>query len=134
MPRGGRIDLSVSSPVLCGEDAWVDIEVADTGSGMGPQTLSRIFEPFFTTKEPGKGSGLGLAMVKAFVEQLGGRISVVSQPDEGTRFTLTLKAAAEASRANVTPLDAADKAPTRPGLAAASSQARPSRGVVPSRL
>ena len=113
MPRGGRIDLSVSSPVLCGEDAWVDIEVADTGSGMGPQTLSRIFEPFFTTKEPGKGSGLGLAMVKAFVEQLGGRISVVSQPDEGTRFTLTLKAAAEASRANATPLDAADKAPTQ---------------------
>ena len=112
MPRGGKIGLSVKPVSRPGEAPEVDIEVTDTGSGMGPQTLSRIFEPFFTTKEPGKGSGLGLAMVKAFVEQLGGRIAVDSQFGQGTRFTLTLKAAAAPAGRSV-PGAAAGVASTR---------------------
>lgn len=95
MDKGGRIRLSVNR--VTGHDGaeLVEIEVADTGSGIEPDTLSQIFEPFFTTKEPGKGSGLGLAMVKAFVEQLGGHIRVASEMGRGTRFTLTLQAAPE---------------------------------------
>ena len=52
--------------------------------------MAHIFEPFYTTKDQGRGSGLGLAMVKAFVTQVGGRIEVRSTPGQGTCFTLTL--------------------------------------------
>jgi CheY-like chemotaxis protein len=57
---------------------------------MDRETLDRIFEPFFTTKAPGKGSGLGLAMVHALVGEAGGVVDVTSMKGVGTTFTLIL--------------------------------------------
>ena len=66
------------------------IEIADTGSGVPPDVLSRIFDPFFSTKGPGKGYGLGLAISLTLAESLGGGINVTSKTGEGCVFRLWL--------------------------------------------
>jgi signal transduction histidine kinase len=73
--------------------AFVRVSVSDTGSGMTEATLQRIFEPFFTTKAPGKGTGLGLAMVRSTVYDAGGFINVDSALTKGTTFHLYFPAA-----------------------------------------
>jgi signal transduction histidine kinase/ActR/RegA family two-component response regulator len=85
---GGAMDFTTPHIVLT---------VTDTGAGMPPAVLARIFEPFYTTKAIGKGSGLGLAQVWAFVTQTGGRIIVDSQPGAGTTFLIYLPLSAVAS-------------------------------------
>jgi signal transduction histidine kinase len=62
------------------------IEVADTGPGMTPEVEKRMFEPFFTTKA--QGTGLGLAMVYAFVKRHGGNVTLLTKPGQGTRLRL----------------------------------------------
>jgi CheY-like chemotaxis protein len=62
--------------------------VKDTGIGMNEETKAQIFEPFFTTKERGKGTGLGLSTVYGLVEHNGGKISVDSEPEKGSAFTI----------------------------------------------
>lgn len=72
----------------------VQVAVCDDGSGIPPEALERIFEPFFTTKEPGKGTGLGLALVYNIVEDLGGEIQIespVKGRDRGTCVHLTFR-------------------------------------------
>jgi PAS domain S-box-containing protein len=64
------------------------IAIADNGPGIPDDVLSKLFKPFFTTKA--RGSGLGLTIVKKFVEVMGGRIDVRTQPDAGTTFTVIL--------------------------------------------
>lgn len=71
---------------------FVVIAVADTGSGMSPDTLAHVFEPFFTTKPPGQGTGLGLATVFGIIRQAGGQIDVESVPQKGTTFRILLPA------------------------------------------
>lgn len=84
--RDGLIRIKLDRP----DDAHVSIAVSDNGSGIPPEIMSRIFEPFFTTKEVGKGTGLGLAMVRSIITQMGGTIDCISAPGQGTTFTICL--------------------------------------------
>jgi signal transduction histidine kinase len=69
----------------------VELSVADCGIGMTDETMKRAFDPFFTTKSGGLG-GVGLPMVKRFVEGAGGQIRLSSMPGAGTTVTLFLPA------------------------------------------
>jgi two-component system, cell cycle sensor histidine kinase and response regulator CckA len=91
MPGGGRLVIrteEVTSPAssACNPLSTVRLEVRDIGCGMDPETRARVFEPFFTTKEPGKGTGLGLAAVRAVTRALGGHVSVETEVGLGTAF------------------------------------------------
>ena len=88
MPEGGTLTLTTRA----GQDSDVEIEMADTGSGIAPEHLSRIFEPFFTTKA--YGTGLGLTNVKRLIEDNGGTLIVNSTVGKGTSCTLRFRAAA----------------------------------------
>jgi signal transduction histidine kinase/ActR/RegA family two-component response regulator len=76
------------------ERATLRFEIADTGPGIPPEKLSRIFEPFFRVNDSAhteiEGRGLGLAIADFIVTHMGGKISVESEPDKGTRFGFTL--------------------------------------------
>jgi len=100
MPGGGVLTISTDRRAEDsgdGEDRrWVAISVADTGAGIPQELHSQVFDPFFTTKPVGSGTGLGLAMVKGFVVQSGGRVSLVSRPGEGTTIDILLPEAIDA--------------------------------------
>jgi PAS domain S-box-containing protein len=99
MPKGGTLTLATENrrlpePVAASlkESAgdYVVISVADTGTGMPPEVLSRVFEPFFTTKEVGRGTGLGLSQVYGFAKQSGGFVTIESKPMQGTAVSIFL--------------------------------------------
>ncbi len=100
MPGGGSVSIrtfntSVKQSIQRGHDVmkagdYVQIEVADTGTGIAKEDLSRIFEPFFSTKEVGAGTGLGLSTVYGIIHQTGGYIFADSAPGDGTTFTIYL--------------------------------------------
>jgi PAS domain S-box-containing protein len=105
MPSGGALTLAAGTEMVSAglphpagltPGSFVRIEVIDNGCGMDRAVLARVTEPFFTTKEPSKGTGLGLAMAKGFVEQSGGSLSIDSAVGQGTRVTLWLPAAKRA--------------------------------------
>jgi signal transduction histidine kinase len=83
MPSGGLLTVrtGLATP-------HVFLEVEDTGVGIAPELRDKVFSPFFSTK--GKGSGLGLAMIKKFLDDMGGTVHLTSIPGEGTRVTLLL--------------------------------------------
>jgi two-component system, NtrC family, sensor kinase len=85
MPKGGW--LSIATRV---EHGHVVAEVADTGSGIPSEHLSRIYDPFFTTKAIGKGTGLGLSITYGIVREHDGSLTCESALGQGTRFTLML--------------------------------------------
>lgn len=84
MPRGGTLEIITSST----ESERARIKIADSGTGIPEENLSKIFDPFFTTKAPGEGTGLGLTLVHTIIERWGGTIQVESQRVKGTTFTI----------------------------------------------
>jgi nitrogen-specific signal transduction histidine kinase/ActR/RegA family two-component response regulator len=98
MPNGGRLRVETGSAViLAGEQSlqheadpgeYTVISVADTGTGMPPETVAKVFDPFFTTKPIGQGTGLGLSMVYGFARQSGGYVGIESEVGEGTTVRL----------------------------------------------
>ena len=94
MPNGGQIRLKVDPNAQLPDDPssrlYVMLEIQDQGSGIEPALLNRVFEPFFTTKADGKGTGLGLAVVKQVIDRAGGLVDVVSVLGEGTTFRIYL--------------------------------------------
>lgn len=100
MPDGGRICIETANVELKERDvnglaagSYVKVTVADTGTGMSPETAQRAFEPFYTTKEVGKGTGLGLSQVYGFIKQSGGEVKIRTAPGEGTAIAIYLPAA-----------------------------------------
>ncbi|HVZ63236.1 MAG TPA: response regulator [Lacunisphaera sp.] len=102
MPAGGTLSLRASNLLLDDDaaarlpgtraGAWIQVEVADTGTGISPEIVEHIWEPFFTTKGTGKGTGLGLATVRGIVATHQGAITLESKPGHGTVFRVLLPA------------------------------------------
>ncbi len=95
MPDGGSLTLTLraASPAS-GTGGAAIIDVEDTGQGMTPEVLQRVFEPFFTTKPVGKGTGLGMPIVRSIMDVHGGDVAIESTPAKGTRITLRFPAIA----------------------------------------
>jgi two-component system NtrC family sensor kinase len=81
---------TVSVRTRTGPGETVQVMVDDSGPGVSQEDQARIFEPFYTTKVDGKGTGLGLPIVKNIVEQHRGSIGVAKAPEGGARFLVTL--------------------------------------------
>ncbi|MGB3212803.1 MAG: ATP-binding protein [Desulforhopalus sp.] len=79
--------ISITTQTVAGD---VRVVIQDDGHGIDSAIIPHIFEPFFTTKETGKGTGLGLSITYGLIKKLGGDITVRSQLDKGTAFTITL--------------------------------------------
>ncbi|HEY6725646.1 MAG TPA: PAS domain S-box protein [Polyangiaceae bacterium] len=97
MPNGGEITVSTRNlparsrgAAAEREPPRVALSVVDTGSGMDAETLSHIFEPFFTTKPVGQGTGLGLSMASAIIDQAGGQLVAESEIGRGTSMSIIL--------------------------------------------
>lgn len=113
MPQGGDITVKAENVFVDENYARMHLEakpgrfivitVADTGTGMSPETLGRIFEPFYTTKEMGKGTGLGLSTALTIIKSHGGFVNVYSEAGKGTQFAVYFPAldAEEARRPSI---------------------------------
>ncbi len=120
MSGGGSLQITTSQKLVTAEDSarqpglktgeYALIIVKDNGHGMDAETTDRIFEPFYTTKDQGRGSGLGLSMVYGFIKQSGGYISVESERDRGTTFTVYLPRTKKAGLDSLVAPDVFDKA------------------------
>ena len=104
MPDGGVLHVRTENTRLGGGQTerqdlppgwYVSLVVADTGRGMPPETIKRIFEPFYSRKISGKGTGLGLTIVRRIVEHLHGHVRVDSTPGRGTTFRICFPAVEE---------------------------------------
>ena len=96
MPAGGELRIGAGI-VTQRKSRKLEVWVADTGTGIDPESLLHIFEPFFSTKPAG--SGIGLALVHRVIQDHGGDIEVRSEPGVGTTFTLRLPLAESAGDA-----------------------------------
>lgn len=85
MPQGGTITIETGM-----DNGFSTLAVADTGGGIAPEHIQEIFEPYFTTKDTG--IGLGLAVTKRIIEEHGGRIEIISEPEKGTVAMIRLPA------------------------------------------
>ena len=106
MPHGGKLTIETvnlrvddagaeDSPSGLAPGEYVGIFLTDTGHGMSDEVRKRAFDPFFTTKEPGKGTGLGLALVNAFATRFGGGCTIETKVGRGTTIRIYLPRYAE---------------------------------------
>ena len=86
MEDGGRLAITIGRHGA----THVRVTVADTGHGIPESDLKRVFEPFFSTRNGHGGTGLGLSVTYGMVSEMDGEITVSSQVNQGTRFTVTL--------------------------------------------
>ena len=88
----GRIEIRTwnEHPGIAETPTVLAVSFEDNGKGIASDQIESVFDPFYTTKEPGKGTGLGLAVSYMVIEKMGGTISVQSRLEEGTRFTIIL--------------------------------------------
>jgi signal transduction histidine kinase len=100
MPTGGILEVETTletTPNTPAEQVspWVVVRIRDNGHGISAAYMEKIFDPFFTTKEAGKGTGIGLAVCAQIIRAHGGCITVQSQLEEGSTFTVCLPVAKE---------------------------------------
>jgi|GEM_PF-2512148 len=98
--HGGTLTIGLTETTLVEREAtghvgpapgrYLKLQVHDSGEGIPPEIIGSIFDPYFTTKNQGDGTGLGLAVAYGIVKKLGGDISVESEPDSGSVFTVFL--------------------------------------------
>jgi signal transduction histidine kinase len=100
---GGRIIITTDavSDVERSGRLWLQIRIHDNGPGVSAEHIHNIFDPFFTTKEPGKGTGLGLAVSYMIIERIGGKLTAESPPGGGTTLTVRLPLSVESSSKTV---------------------------------
>ena len=99
MGKGGSITIHIDREAMFGS-----IDVIDTGPGIPEEMLARLFKPFQTSKK--EGHGIGLALVKRFVDNFGGSVTVESEPGHGATFHLKLPLAKANEAANELPAGA----------------------------
>ena len=114
MPGGGQVTIETANIDLANyaagpQDAadlaellpgrYVGLRITDNGAGMDAPTVEQAFEPFFTTKSGDQAAGLGLATVRRFAAQAGGKAWLRSEPGKGTTVTVMLPAAAQSGAA-----------------------------------
>jgi signal transduction histidine kinase len=115
IPEGAAQKNEIRVRLRTAEQA-VLVQIQDTGEGMPAHVVERLFEPFFTTKPVGKGMGLGLAISHSMASQMGGSITVESQPGRGSTFTVRFPAAPPLREAPVVlPVRPSPSAPARRG-------------------
>ncbi len=97
MPEGGIVSIVANNVILSGSEGiplspgkYIKIEIIDEGKGIPEEIIDNIFDPYFTTKK--MGSGLGLATAHSIIKNHNGFISVKSEIDKGTKFTIYLPA------------------------------------------
>ncbi len=113
MPDGGDLvftlsnieidDSYIAQETNVAEGSYVRLSIRDNGEGMSEEAQRRAFEPFFSTKPPGKGTGLGLAMVYGFVRQSGGHVSIYSEIGHGSEISLYFPANADTHLEHIEP-------------------------------
>jgi PAS domain S-box-containing protein len=108
MPGGGTLIVTSRERVLRSDETWVNagdrsgirfwpnervvvVEIADTGTGIPPEKLSRVFDPFYTTKKTGVGTGLGLCVVKKIIDLHKGFIKIRNNAERGVTVQLLFK-------------------------------------------
>jgi signal transduction histidine kinase len=91
-PEAGHLKVTASSKADNGSNSVATITFEDTGPGVSPENRMRVFDPFFTTKEPGKGTGMGLAVSQSIIRDHDGEITLEIGPPS-TRFTISIPTA-----------------------------------------
>jgi signal transduction histidine kinase len=129
MPDGGILTFTTRKVKVTGdpelEDGdYIELCIADTGTGMSEEVAARAFDPFFTTKEVGKGTGLGLSMVYGMARQSGGTARLESRPGEGTTVKLLFRVASVAAIAAAPGEEAVDTPIAAPRTALSRASAR----------
>ena len=112
MSEGGKLTIetqkiflkdhpSLSIPPSCEDKEFICLYVKDSGGGISKDLIPHIFEPFFSTKKPGKGTGLGLAVVYSIIKQHKGWIHVASSSHDGTIFKIYLPFSGEKGKEKI---------------------------------